>query len=175
MSIGIRRVEVFAGVALFRIYMAWEDFLENVFLRYMCGAETPSGFSPLLIVSSKRSINEAMNELLGRGFRYLNWSSNNTLTRARIYFDQGEPFETTINSISNLLGEISAIRNSFAHRSDFARNEFRNVVRNAFGYLPRGLSPGRFLLTANPSSVIGEPFIDYYAQFLLGASQAIVP
>ena len=175
-SIGIRRIELFAGLALFRIQMAWETFLENVFLRYMCGAMSASGYSTILLGNPRPSISDAMNELLSPSLRYLNWTPTDVLYRANNYFDQGEPFSSTISAITQTLREIAGVRNCLAHRSEYATQEFRSVVRRSFGYLPRGINPGRFLLMINPSPLAGsQKFLEFYANILLGAGQSIVP
>jgi hypothetical protein len=174
--IGIRRVELFAGLALLRIHLAWETFLESVFIRYMCGATSATGFAPVLLLAPKPTIRAAMRDLLGPNLLYLNWTPSNTTRWANSHFDHGEPFTTTIGAVTQTLGDISAVRNSFAHRSGFAASEFRLVVLRAFGYMPRGISPGRFLLMVNPSpSSGGQKFLEFYANILLGAGLSIVP
>ena len=156
--------------------MTWETFLENVFLRYMCGAQSANGFSPTLLFKPKSNLSVAMGTLLRSNWQYLNWNSSSTLNWANTYFDQGEPFSTAIRAITLTLGEITAVRNRFAHRSDFALREFREVVLKSFGYIPRGINPGRFLLMINQSSPTGnQNFLNHYANSLLGASYSIVP
>ena len=176
--IGIRRVELFAGIALLRIHMAWETFLENVFVRYMCGATSATGFTPVLLLAPKPTIEAAMGELLGQN-QYLNWTPLNTVTWAKLYFAHGEPFNTAINAVTQTLDDISVVRNRLAHRSEFATSNFRSVVLRAFGYIPRiprGMNAGRFLLTINPSSSASSPtFLEFYANTLLGAGLSIVP
>ena len=173
--IGIRRVELFAGLALLRIHMAWETFLESVFVRYMCGAKSATGFTPTLQSPPKPTIQAAMAELLGQN-QYLNWTPLNTVPWAKSYFDQGEPFDTAINAVTQTLNDITVVRNRLAHHSEFAASNFRSVVLNAFGYMPRGMNAGRFLLTINPSfSAASQTFLEYYANTLLGASLSIVP
>ena len=174
--IGVRRVELFAGLALFKIHMAWETFLESVFVRYMCGAASATGFAPILLGAPKRTIRAAMVDLLMPNLNFLNWTPSNTLRWANMYFDHGEPFTITISAVTQTLGEISVVRNSFVHRSEYAASEFRTVVLRMFGYVPRGMSPGRFLLTRNPSPSAGnQKFLEIYANILLGASRSIVP
>lgn len=174
--IGVRRVELFAGLALFKIHMAWETFLESVFVRYMCGAASATGFAPILLGTPKPTIRAAMMNLLSPNQNFLNWTPSNTIRWANMYFDHGEPFTTTIHAVTQTLGEITVVRNSFAHRSEYAASEFRAVVLRVFGYIPRGISPGRFLLMVNPSpSGGGQKFLEFYASILLGASLSIVP
>ncbi len=173
--IGIRRVELLAGMVLLKAHVAWEDFLENVFVRYLCGVRSAGGSAPVLIGSPEPTISSAMTALLAPNRPFLNWTAQTTLRRAGIYFDAGEPFATAIGAIGQTLDDISAVRNRFAHRSEFSANTFRNVVLRAFGYVPRGMSAGRFLLTINPSpSSGGLNFLESYTGALIGASRLIV-
>ena len=90
-SIGSRRKELFAALALLRMHLAWEDFVERVFLRYLCGAHTASGYSPVLIQPPFRTINRAFTTLLS-GQPYINWSPTRIVSLARSYFNLGDPF-----------------------------------------------------------------------------------
>ena len=173
-NIGVRQVELITGLVLLKIYLSWEEFIEDVFARYMCGAKSASGYAPSLNYSKEPNIAHAMATLLG-GKNYLNWSAKKIIDRGNRYFGRGEPFRTTVNAIISTLDEIIIIRNRFAHRSDFSAIEFRSVVLRWFGYVPRGIIPGRFLLAKNPSLGGGQSFIDYYTNILLGASYSIVP
>ncbi len=174
--IGIGRVELLAGLGLLRIHLAWEEFLESVFVRYMCGARSTSGFAPVLLSPPQPTIAVAMATLLGPSRQFLHWNARSTLARASRFFQAGEPFATAVGAIAQTLDDISAVRNRFAHRSDFSANAFRILVLTAFGYVPRGMSPGRFLLTAHPSLAAGGlRFFEFYSGSLIGASRAIVP
>jgi hypothetical protein len=173
--ISVRQKELFASLALLRMHLAWEDYIENVFLRYICGARTSTGYSPTLLSPSTPNLRTASTILLGRN-NYLNWSPTNIESRARQFFRLGEPFISTINISRNALQEISTIRNRFAHRSESAYLEFEIIVRNALGFMPRGINSGRFLLMndpANPHSHIR--FIDKYATILRVSAGNIVP
>jgi len=154
--------------------MAWETFLESVFVRYICGATSATGFTPSLLSPPKPTIEAAMAELLAQN-QYLNWTPSNTVTWAKSYFAHGEPFNTPINAVTQTLYDISAVRNRLAHHSEFAASNFRSVVLKAFGYMPRGMNAGRFLLTINPSSsASSQTFLEFYANTLLGACLSIV-
>ena len=171
-NISARTNELLAGLALLRVCLAWEEFLESVFVRYMCGATSSSGFAPTLLLARERSISSAMAKLLGPGGRYLNWSPSNTRKRAGEHFDKGEPFSTAISAGGAVLDEVFIVRNRFAHRSDFASQEFRMILNSRIGYIPRGMTAGRFLLSNSP--VAGQTFIEFYANTLLGVSSQIV-
>lgn len=79
--LGIRRKELFAAIALLRMHLAWEDYVENVFIRYLCGATTDTGYSPVLLVPRVLNTSVAMSNLLGNS-QFLNWSPSSLSERA---------------------------------------------------------------------------------------------
>lgn len=174
-SIGPRRMELIAGASLLAIYKAWEDFVESTFIRYICGGITASGYAPVLMNPRFRTTNSAFTTLLGNA-NYINWNPGSITTRADLYFDTGEPYSMAIMSIRQTLDEIVVVRNRYAHRSQYTYQEFQSVVRRYLGYMPQGITPGRFLLTINPS--YGDSnimFIEHYANSLLTAARTIIP
>ena len=171
--IGARRQEMIACLALLRMHLAWEEFLESVFVRYMCGGRTATGHSPMLCAAPESTVGAAYKALLG-GSSFLAWNTSNIDTRARHYFDHGEPFVTMLGSARNTLEQISVVRNRFAHRSEHAASHFRSLVRSVLGYTPRGMSPGRFLLAVDPANP-GLRIIDTYASVLRVSARSIVP
>lgn len=171
-SIGNRKTEKIASFTLIKIFLVWEDFLESVFIRYMCGAQTQSGYSPTLLQTIQPDLSSAIHSLLNNN-SYLSWNIRNTQNRAVHYFQNGEPFNNVIASFRQTIKDITTVRNAIAHRSDFARNNFRSLVRRELTYLPRGITPGRFLLTTENNS--GDIFLKFYCDQLKAASNLLVP
>lgn len=164
-----------AGLSLLRMHLSWEDFLERVFLRYMCGAKTLSGYMPNLTMAPALTISVAYNNLLKPGQNYLNWTPQNTRTWAANHFQAGQPFETAIAASLQTLTDISTVRNVFAHRSEFAKQKFQILVRRELGYLPRGISPGQFLLLTVPNQLTRPTYLYFYFVVLRGLANQIVP
>jgi hypothetical protein len=171
--VGVRRVEDVGALSMLRIQLGWEAFLEDIFIRYMCGARTAAGFEPVLLEPRQKSLENARVELLGKQL-FLSWSVANTLQRAEKYFGEGEPFISALRVIRTTITEMNVVRNRIAHSSDYAREQFREVVRTHLGFVPRGMSPGRFLLTEVPGSP-GERFIDGFGLRLIAAGTLLVP
>jgi hypothetical protein len=172
----IRRREELAALGLLKVQIAWEIFLEEAFTRYMCGASSPAGYCPNLLLGRHRNLEAAQAALLSPNQSYLNWSVRNTLNRATECFSAGEPFATPLAAVTNLLDEVAGIRNRFAHSSQHAVRVFARIVRSRLGYVPRGMTVGRFLLTPMDGlKGSGPPFIDLYGNSLLGAARAIAP
>jgi hypothetical protein len=175
--IGPRRVEELAGLAMLRALLGWETLVQDSFVRYLCGARTASGYQPVLVGARQRSIATATTMLL-HGNNYITWSVNNTLQRANVHFARGgEPYATAIGSVRGVLNEMVAVRNRIAHASDHAAAEFAAVVRGRIGFMPTGMTPGRFLLTplGYPLNQTGGPYIDLYVNSLLAGAATLVP
>jgi hypothetical protein len=174
-SIGIRTVEMLAGLQLLRLYLVWEEFVESVFLRYICGCTSPSGFCPFLLCTRESNLVGATKTVFGK-YKYLGWGPSDTIARAQIYFQGGEPFSIAIGSAQRELEAIYTIRNRFAHRSEYAQDQFRRLVRSELGYNPPGMTPGRFLLSIKTAATFrGQTFFDYYASVLLSLAHIVVP
>lgn len=172
--VGPRFIELHASLALLRIHASWESFLEDVFLRYMCGARCLTGAGPSLIGPPMPRLRDASRKLLG-GLKYLSWNPYNTIRWAKTYFMNGEPFTTALGYSMMILDDMYAVRNRFVHRSLHSSTEFHSVVMRVYGYLPRGISPGRFLLSKDPSGAFGGlAFIEAYVAVLVTSGQLIV-
>ncbi|MEA3065943.1 MAG: hypothetical protein QOJ27_2395, partial [Sphingomonadales bacterium] len=149
-SIHVRDLEEVAGLGLLKLTLAWESFLEDSFLRYLCGAPSCAGVGPTLLVPKEPTLRTAYSSLLG-GQKYLGWQSATTLARANKCFAAGAPYASAIGGATTDLKQISAVRNRIAHRSPFSVTEFQAVVVAELGSVPRGMTPGRFLLGALPN------------------------
>jgi hypothetical protein len=174
-SVGIRTIGTLAGLQLLKLHLAWEEFLESVFLRYLCGCISPSGYCRILLTSREHGITTATSRLFS-GYRYLNWGPSEAVDRAERYFQNGEPFSVAIGSAAHELEALTVIRNRFAHRSEHAQSQFRQLVRNELGFNPPGITPGHLLLTTSTiAKAGGQTYFDYYAGLMLGLAFTMVP
>lgn len=170
--LGRPRIEMLAGFTLIRLQLAWENFVEAVFIRYMCGSTSASGGGPTLLQLRQRNIGAATAELL-QGQPFVNWTYDETVSRASIYFVNGEPFTTPLGAVKRTIEDVAIVRNAIAHRSASAKDRFRNLVRRVIGYVPRGMTPGRFLLSA--PSAGQESIIEGYTNDFATVAGLIVP
>jgi hypothetical protein len=155
------RAEI-AELALLRLHLAWEQFLEATFLRHMCGALSISGQSPRRLVQAS-SISVATKVLSGAK-SYSTWSDpKEVCKRAAIHFRDGEPYKSAIGAGEVDLMSMNKIRNRVAHRSEKSLREFLEVVRQEVGSIPRGMTPGKLLLFKKPS---GRILIEHYGTVL---------
>jgi hypothetical protein len=164
-----------AEIALVKLFISWEDFLEETFVRYLAGASSMGGRKPprLVAVSGTDAARRILYSNTSRG--YLNWTNAGEIVkRAEAYFRDGEPYSTPIRSITSEIDEMTVIRNRIVHESDVARKKFSSLIRSKLGHGGRGMTPGRFLLTLNKNLSPPTSFLDNYGAVLDVAAGMIV-
>ena len=165
------QVDLIFELAFLKIFIAWEQFLENTFIRYMCGASSLSGGKPIQIVSV-RYLEDALKVIYGSR-DYADWTSVDViLTRANSFFDSGEPYATPLQSAATELTNMRGIRNHIAHHSKKSREDFKKVFVNIYGFRPQGMSAGRFLRQC--LGAYGEKCIKEYTKTLESLAEMIV-
>jgi hypothetical protein len=165
--------EQISELSFLRVYVAWEEFLEGSFSRFLCGARSRSGRRPTRYTSPK-NLEHARKMIIGfeRGDRFADWSQRQKVTtRAELLFKDGSPFRTPIQAAGAELDEMRAIRDRIAHRSDTAAVQFQNVVQKRLGTALR-INPGRFLLRVEPAS--GLTYLNIYSDLAVLAAENIV-
>lgn len=170
-------VKIITELAFLRIFIAWECFLEDSFIKYLVGAPSLSGRNNPKSFVNPPNIEKAREILLGERKRgYIGWNSANTVIhRANIYFKGGEPYSSALTPFITEIDDINTIRNRIAHKSKKATQKFNEFIRREFGYGTRGMTPGRLLLTTNTfASRITITYFDYYLRIIRTASQKIV-
>lgn len=174
-ELGLNRiqVEIITELAFLRIFIAWEIFLEESFVRYSLGAESPSGYRSTRLVVP-RNIGNVL-DLIAVGREYAKWNSaSEVISRAEAYFKDGEPYKNVIQGATTDLNDMNTIRNRVAHKSANTKEKFNNFVRRKIGYGRRGMTPGRFLLTS-VNSASQDIFIDYYVDIIRTTGRIIIP
>lgn len=148
------RLEAFYEIAFLRIYVQWEVFLEETFIRYLCGYESSYGPAPLLRRPFP-TLAAARAAVLGDS-DYVSWQRPSAIARrCRKHMAnanrQPPPsncfHESVVLSYSYQLEAIAAIRNRIAHRSKHSKAEFENATMQLAGKRFSGASVGRFLRT----------------------------
>lgn len=158
------------GLAFLSALTAWEDFLSEVFLGYMCGYRAPSGYAPKLKTGPSQNRNHAIQVLTGEANhreaeRKTRWNSVQWIKAvAAIHFRPGDPFTKMAEPVAQYLGFATVIRNRVAHSSEKAKAQFKDVAnkilqRPAGTALERGFSPGQ-LLIAESSGAFPAPELD---------------
>jgi hypothetical protein len=167
-----RTIYLITELAFLQIFLAWEDFLEESFVRYMCGGKAASGYRPNLYVSPS-CLDHAYDILRGQK-AFIEWSNaGEVLRRARLFFRDGEPYDPAIAGALQEFEEMRILRNGIAHHSATANGQFENLARALLGYRPRGLVPG--LLLASVHSASGQTFLRRYSDIVKTVAAQIVP
>jgi hypothetical protein len=148
------------GLAFLSAVAAWEEFVEESFLRYMCGAAAENGCSPILTLGPCRNRAHALAVLtapfgVSVGSRNLQWHDFKWVQHvAKVFFRRGEPYSLVQPRLIELLNDAVVIRNRVAHNSAKARKAFKRIANRMLGCtetapLPKGFSPGRLLVSTN--------------------------
>lgn len=131
--------------ALFlKMVVGLEAFLEKLFVRALLGqtAYPAARCRPLVQFDST----DVMNEILLQGDNYLDWLPYpRTVTRARMYFEEGRPFSALNDGFRGQLQQILIIRHAIAHASPHAIKSFEDKVLGSTPLLPAERSPGGYL------------------------------
>jgi len=165
------QVDLIFELAFLKIFIAWERFLENTFIRYLCGASSLSGKRPTRTVSA-RYLADALIVISGdRG--YADWVSVDIVVgRANRFFDSGEPYSTPLQSAAAELTNMRKIRNHIVHHSNKSRDDFNKMLVGIYGFRLQGMSAGRFLRQCVGTR--GEKCIREYIQTLESLAEMIV-
>ena len=164
------QVDLIFELGFLKIFIAWEQFLENTFVRYMCGASSLLGKKPIRIISA-RYLDDALGAICGER-PYADWASVDIVVeRANRFFDKGEPYATPLQSAAAELVNMRKVRNHIAHHSNKSREDFNKLLVKSYGFRPQGKTAGRFL--RRPLNVHGTQRIQEYAKTLESLAQMI--
>lgn len=139
------------SMAFFQVVVKWEILIENIFIRYVAGAKSPSGKSPKLLLNSAKNLEHSYKIISGKhNFKpendHINFGDwNKTCEAAKVFFEKGEPFTSLTKEEINCLKEIKIIRNRIAHSSKKCKNQFKKLAIEK-GIMRRGLTAGDFLV-----------------------------
>jgi hypothetical protein len=146
------RLEALYEVAYLRMFVSWEVFLEEVFLRYLCGYASLSGaVTPRVGVTLAKGLTGAEAMLLG-GRPYKLWHNPATVVARSQGFFTSCPMETVVDSYTTELERFAAIRHRITHGQSDARKNFDAVTMAIVGKRYRGARPGAFLRDLNPGT-----------------------
>jgi hypothetical protein len=143
-------------LAFLGLMSAWEEFLDQSFVRYLAGARADCGFSPTLRLGKASNLPHAYHLISGdpdfdparsySRFADPKW----VIAFAKIYFAQGAPYATVLQPSLELLKNATMLRNRVAHNSAKCREDFRRSAKLHLGLassapLTQGYSVGDLL------------------------------
>lgn len=167
-------LDMVIGLAFLRIFLAWEQFLEESFILYLLGKSSPTRFKPFCYVKPSNR-EHAINFTRG-GNKYADWTSVTTVVeKANLFFRDGAPYNNALRPKSNLFDEMKILRNAIAHNSDESNTKFMSLVRRRLGHYPPRLTPGGFLSIIIAGSVPQSSYLQFYISELEKSALLIIP
>ena len=161
-------------LSFLKIYLSWESFIGRIFILYMIGEKTDSGYAPKRYVTPRDE--KHAYDIIKSGRPFPNWLDIEFIReKSELFFENGEPFKTALYSKTNIRGGLQnmrVLRNIIVHASEEAEEKYKNMLRNGLGSAPN-ISPGEFLSRMR----IGKPkvpYIVYYKKILEVASNDII-
>jgi len=145
------------GLAFLSAVAAWDDFVEEVYLGYLCGYAAPNGYKPQLLAGPAQNKTHALKLAAGESNlreaeRKLRWSSFKWVqSLSTVHFAQNNVFAEVLAQDVAWLDLAQIIRNRVAHNSVKAKSQFKTALNRLVddkldAPLPRGFSPGKFLI-----------------------------
>jgi hypothetical protein len=155
----IKRIEFLYELSYLRMFVEWERFLEETFLRYLCGYVSTHGACQPATGQHFNKLGVAEAAVLG-GRPYALWHNPNTvITRSRNFFVNGF-HEVVIASNVARLDHFAAIRHRVVHDQYDAKQSFDLATMNLVGRRYRASRPGRFLRDWDQSGVPTRRWLD---------------
>jgi hypothetical protein len=141
----VPRLEALYEMAYLRIFVGWEVFLEEAFLRMMCGYQS-SVYAPVFASGQGRcvTLNDAQRDLYA-GQDFLLWHNPGTVRRRAMNWLQLSPHETVIDSNFSRIEWLAYVRHRVAHGSTHAKGQLDTATINLAGRRYPGASAGKFL------------------------------
>jgi hypothetical protein len=134
---------LYAGLYM-ELFTEFESLLEELFFGLFNGTY----FSRHYTVTRKSRISPVseIQPIVYGGKAYVNWLpyKENTLKRAKLYFDLGEPFQQLTNPEIQLISNYHILRNAIAHKSPNSLDKFNNIIAG-LPLLPREKTPTGYL------------------------------
>jgi hypothetical protein len=163
------RINSINELSFLKLFVSWEHFLEEVFIRFMCGAKNSAGLPQEKYVNPK-SLKHAL-EMIKQKQRYADWTiGSDVIDRATLYFKEGEPFSTVLGGSLAYLTEMKTIRNRIVHESKEAEEAFRNLIRQKTGHVAQGIVAGKLLASRIPITSLTTLLEDYGNVLLVTAN-----
>jgi len=162
-------------LSFLKMYLSWESFIGRIFILYMIGENTDSGYSPKRYVLPKDE-QHAYDIVKGRQ-KFVDWSNLELLFQwANLYFENGTPFRDILikSNINSELKNMRILRNKIVHSSKESDANFIKLIRDEFGFAS-DISPGEFLYRERvKNEKPPKTYIEYYKKILEVACNELV-
>lgn len=173
--ITVPRLEYLYEIAYLRVFIAWESFLEESFVRYMCGFRNASGPVQRAAGAAYFATIQAARAALYGGQQFLLWhSAPKVVNRSKTHFQTG-PHETVIHSSQTKVEWFSNVRHRVAHGQDDAQQKFDAATMQLAGRRYPGSRVGRFLRDSDTNKTPPLRWLESIANDLAALANQVVP
>ncbi len=158
--------------AFLKMFIAWETFLEESFLNYLTGRRTILN-TVVPRYAKPTALNHAINLTVGVN-AYFDWSRPDAVIKlSKLFFDNGDPFHTTIAAIQSDVFDMKTIRNAAAHLSSTTSTSLDSLSSRLLGIPITNMKASNLLLTNLPGVLPPITIMNNYIQLLDVAVQTI--
>jgi hypothetical protein len=159
--------------AFLRIFIAWESFLESIFVGYLMGHPSTGGRFAKKFASPPTEIHAR--ELLIGTQKYVDWANPEIVRKlAQLYFDKGEPLGPLVASIQTDLFDLKIVRNAAAHLTSTTGRALDGLATRKLGKSIQGVTVSDFLLSMDASAGGSDTILNIYVNLLDAASYNVV-
>lgn len=146
-------------IAIFKIWIQFEKYLGDLFVKYATGEESADGFAPSLNI--RFASEEQLNIFLREGNKtYIDYSKQIQKLSKHIF--QNNPFDVIFEEAENynVFLQLTAIRNYIAHESGESKAK---LIKTCFGGdIHRFTEPNQFLMSNKRGE--GTSYYTYFTQ-----------
>lgn len=146
-----------------KIFISWERFLEQSFIKYLTGKKSISN-NKINSCVKRIDMNRAADIIKGTN-KYIDWSNPDIILRlAKLYFGMSNPYSDHLNPIKTDLFDLRTIRNAAAHLSTTTNTSFDSLASRVLKENKSGVNVADFILSLVPETT--DTVIDYYSNIL---------
>lgn len=137
--IHVKHAQRVTELAFMGVVASWEDFLEQVLVRYLAGAKTDSGYQPTLRMGSTSGISHSYEVIMGDpkfnpNKNYIGFGApKDVLDAAKLFLNHGQPFQNAMHPKIENLKHAVKIRNRTAHSSSKCISDFVETAKKMLG------------------------------------------
>lgn len=155
--------------AFLNLFIAWEHFLESLFINLMIGNPTIGGTLPVRYVMPP-TLDDARALIVGTN-RYFDYANHDNVKKiSLLYFQNGYPFEPHISSIFSDLSDLKTMRNASAHITSTTQRALESLAVRIFGQPQPSVSLYRLITAIDPRAPNQDTvFVTYRDKLLVTA------
>ena len=156
--------EFIVSTAFLKMFIAWEKFIQDVFVKYLMGEGSTQGTRVKTFVTPTDPGHA--NEILTGTKRYVDWANHDVVRRlAKLYFKDGEPIASNIASISRDLTDLRTIRNAAAHISTSTQIPLDSLASRILGKKVSSMTVAGVVMDLHPNYT-NNTVLQYYQAVL---------